>query len=856
MADTWEEDLVGANQVTKTQKQENGWADPSGEYPHTDYHYQPSLNKQATGADVSTMDINGGDPSIDLIDLLGPLPGASTYSDVSVRRTKSGHILTFDDTFGQEHILLKHKDGSGFMLKAAGTMVMTTKKNRVTQIAGTDALLIEGDLKISAQNLEIDATGDLDMRVGGDYNLSVGGEKTEEIKGSSREVIDGSKITKMKGSKSETIVGNDTKIVFGDNNQIIKGSMSFTIGANFDVGATGYSKVTSEQQVAITSPQIDIVGAKGMFELFSGTIGGQNTVMYSKTLYGSSATFSKAITANGVISTSGMTAPAFHGDLNGIATSAVNAGTSNKAVSIGTGGSAVSAGATTATGSMDNFSTQQPDEGAIKSILTGDPRGVKLVSIDKDGEIEKGFKRVKYTVAQVRALLKDAIYQTSDFYKELGELNVISENYFIKIPPAIGRVTNGLKAYLPYNTVGSTNSRNFITGQRGDTTFIPDTTYDPNWIDPEGGVMKINSKTLIGIGIPISTFLAGVGSSTTLNHLDSFEKRQTLARQLMLQTEVVKLCRNNVDRFKNFRLVVVEGVAKNTDESTEGSVLDFRKKGQAITYELYDVNNRNLPSVSYEFAAYIADQLPMYNKITINYDTIQPNPGSLPHEKINTQIIVTMPEMDQDYKIVNGDRAEYKLETVYNDNVQSNSDLVEVLLKGRMDVSSTTKSPHKSGRQYTSADFSPSKYALGIAEKINEIHPSIRDKMASGIQDYLARNFNDLRDMRITEAFRSKARSNKLKAAGTKAAGGGYSWHNYGAAIDIAVYVDGVWDNGSKSIEEYTGRLRRSMERFGISNPISGDSGHFTPSKFGVIVDERLRTKEISLDDYIAEVGI
>ena len=177
--------------------------------------------------------------------------------------------------------------------------------------------------------------------------------------------------------------------------------------------------------------------------------------------------------------------------------------------------------------------------------------------------------------------------------------------------------------------------------------------------------------------------------------------------------------------------------------------------------------------MSYEFSTYLADQLGVFDKITLNYDTVDPNPGSLPHEKINTQIIVTMPEVDQDYDLVNGSKAQYKLETVYNDQIQTNTDLVEVLLKGRESVIGSTTTPHKAGKQYTSADFSPSRFAADIATKINELHPSIRTKMAGGIQDYLATQFNDLRDLRVTEAFRSKARSNKLKAAGIKAASGG-----------------------------------------------------------------------------------
>ena len=239
----------------------------------------------------------------------------------------------------------------------------------------------------------------------------------------------------------------------------------------------------------------------------------------------------------------------------------------------------------------------------------------------------------------------------------------------------------------------------------------------------------------------------------------------------------------------------------------------------------------------------------------MDYDTIEPNPTeNIPSEKINTQIIVTMPKINKDYKIEG--RAGYKLETVWNGSVQSNSDLVEVTLDTVTDIISPVSHTDKGkGIIYTAADFSDSaRFSVILAQKINELKPHIRSQMAKGIIDYLALNKDDLRDVKISEAFRSFSDSNKLKKLNIGAAGGN-SWHNYSCAIDVQIYVDGVWQTGSPtqlgSLEEYTGRMRRSMDKFNMHNDIPGDSGHFYPTQFSQRPPADLRNDVISIDDYI-----
>ena len=69
----------------------------------------------------------------------------------------------------------------------------------------------------------------------------------------------------------------------------------------------------------------------------------------------------------------------------------------------------------------------------------------------------------------------------------------------------------------------------------------------------------------------------------------------------------------------------------------------------------------------------MATNLFAYDKITLGYDKLDPNPGA----GMNGQITVTMPEVDKDYNIIGAAQPLKKLETRFNNQVMSNTDLVQ-----------------------------------------------------------------------------------------------------------------------------------------------------------------------------------
>ena len=118
--------------------------------------------------------------------------------------------------------------------------------------------------------------------------------------------------------------------------------------------------------------------------------------------------------------------------------------------------------------------------------------------------------------------------------------------YLKKIPPSISRSFDGEVNYIPHENIGSkTSNIALIKGSPQVQPILPDSRFNPMAL--EAPIPRsINLKTLLGVGIPLSTFCI----RTTLGHLGTIEERLALARQLLLQAEVIKYKKLS-DQFKS-----------------------------------------------------------------------------------------------------------------------------------------------------------------------------------------------------------------------------------------------------------------------------------------------------------------
>ena len=668
MADAFTE-LENNTNLSQTSKNIDNRGDPQGEYPKPEYQFQSSI-----GYEDHQLSTGGGDPDIDIADIMATTTqNSSDYTEASVKRTKSGHVLIFDDAGGEERIILKHRNGTGIEMRQDGTIIMRAENNVITSVGGSSVFMIEGDLKVSCKNIEVDATGDLDMRVSGDYNLTVGGDKKETITGSVVETISKNKASTVSGNESDIILGTRTNTTLGNNNNIIKGNYDNTVGGDYEMSGKGKALVTSMTNVGISSPDINIAAADLTVIGAGGTIGGENMIYYANNYFGNSATFTAGVTANGVTSSSGITAPTFHGSLKGIASIARSQSYGEAATS---GGTAITDTATGPTGDSDTF---EPTASLLTTYLNYGNYGVQQVLIDEGDYIKDkinigpntGFiAESPLTQKEIRTKLKDPANNTNrEFINTLYAENRISEDYLKKIPPEIGRSYDANINYIPFQGGSETADSVLIQGSPQIQPILPDSRFNPMALDSKKGVFAINLKTLLGTGIPLSTFCIG----TTLGHLATLKERQTLARHLLLQAEVIKYKKLSV-QFKDYQLIVAEGVYKKgaSETLTSGSVPFLAQTGRAIVYEMYDERNISSSEVLFNFATRLAENLFGYDKIIIDYDKIDPDGTTL-----NAQIIVIMPAVDKDYNIIGAALPAMKLETRFNNQVLSNTDLVE-----------------------------------------------------------------------------------------------------------------------------------------------------------------------------------
>ena len=634
---------------------DKGFTDPSGNFPKQDYFYEASTNKAARGDKRNELNIGGG---IDGLSVDLSTQQHSKYPFNNVKETLSGHVVEYDDTPGGERILIKHRSGSGIELRADGSIVMKTENNMIQSVSGSSALIVEGDadMKISG-NLNLTVSGDMNINVGGDMNINAGGNKKETINGSSRELVYGTKGSTVRGSRSDTTTGVVTRSSLSGLNEIVKGDQRLTVDGSAIWGVSGTLKSTSESEMIISSANINM-GADNL-SVFgaSGTIGGAGIVHYGVTFYGTT----------------------FHGDLNGTALKSVTSDVTNSQpypenqTGTASGWTSVNDGTSSASATSDT----------MDSYLNASGHGTQKISVDVDNSLfnlvdrsdaNDGLSERNLTTTETRSVMRDPANQNNDkFIGNAVSSKVISNSYSRTVPSAIGRLSNSTgQIRTPAEPVSNSKlaaATRFKTNKNvASTKFIVNHAYDPNLID-EG--FPITGQINLSKGVKLARFLGGSGDKVTLNHIATREDKLQLARQYMMHANAVSTIINDKGSFSNHRLVVVEGLYKPgpTETPTPDSINDRATKGEAVVYELHNAAGEIDIEKTYDLATWWKDSL-NFDKLILSYDTLSPD------ESLVAQIILIMPEIDSEYKLVNKMYSN-KLQTLYNNSVQGN-ELIEI----------------------------------------------------------------------------------------------------------------------------------------------------------------------------------
>lgn len=195
--------------------------------------------------------------------------------------------------------------------------------------------------------------------------------------------------------------------------------------------------------------------------------------------------------------------------------------------------------------------------------------------------------------------------------------------------------------------------------------YTPDPQYNPD------NQSVINARTRLAPGISMARFLGGYGDKQTMNHVTSKTERLKLAKQYYLQAQVIQVVSEDTSGdFADYRLTVAEGLYRPAPSETldVGSTNYFMANGQAVVYELIDEEGNNAYEKTFDLAVYLKDNVE-FDKMILDYDSYDPS------GELNAQIVVIMPKIRHPWVVTFAN----KVETQFNNYVQSTNELVEIL---------------------------------------------------------------------------------------------------------------------------------------------------------------------------------
>ena len=193
----------------------------------------------------------------------------------------------------------------------------------------------------------------------------------------------------------------------------------------------------------------------------------------------------------------------------------------------------------------------------------------------------------------------------------------------------------------------------------------PDPVYNPM------NQAVITPRTKLAPGVTMARFLGGYGDKQTMNHITEDYQKLSLAKQYYLQAQVIRVVADDVSgQFSDYRLTVAEGLYRPAagEILDIGSINHYMANGQGVVYELIDEDGNNAYEKTFELAVYLKDHIE-FEKLILDYDSYDPT------GELNAQIVIIMPEIRPPWAVT----YKNKIETVFNNYVQSTNELVEIL---------------------------------------------------------------------------------------------------------------------------------------------------------------------------------
>ena len=402
-----------------------GFYDPSGEYPRIDHLDDASTNKAARGQKVNRVYIGGGDKGVDLG--LQPLVG-SQYPKNSVRETEAGHVLEFDDTPGNQRIVILHNSKAGIEIRPDGTVIISSGvEGSKIEIVGNDHKMIverNGDVHYKG-NLNFKVDGDMNLEVGGNLKTKVHGNEISNVDGNFKQTVEKNYTTEIKKNREQYVLGVNTDISLDDKETHIKGNENKAVQGTVDYNMNGTLTLTSKGSIVMTAVDKTNIGAQHVSVVgATGTIGGEGMTMYATT---------------------------FIGDLTGTALGAKYA-----TIAAALGSAPV--------GTYTNQQTVKATSGIMTDYVNNSSLGAKTVTIDAGNilrntinvEEDYGYLTTRrLDSAEARSKLRDNNnLKNSKFRGALVNDKILSPSASMGLPTEIGRIVSKKSASYGETPIG------------------------------------------------------------------------------------------------------------------------------------------------------------------------------------------------------------------------------------------------------------------------------------------------------------------------------------------------------------------------------------------------------------------
>lgn len=203
--------------------------------------------------------------------------GAGKYPYYYTHRTRSGHVITLDDSEDHESITIQHRGGSMLQFMPDGAVYMVSQNGRYSVIFGEDRMEVHGAHELTVHgSATMRVDGDMDTTIMGNHNMTVNGDFNMQAKNFNAQVrgnmefntkntsfktegsteISSHGITDVHGeggiainssSKGVGIKGTEVAIKSSSGDVMIQSAAStdMKMGSTFKIGAGGKMSITA-----------------------------------------------------------------------------------------------------------------------------------------------------------------------------------------------------------------------------------------------------------------------------------------------------------------------------------------------------------------------------------------------------------------------------------------------------------------------------------------------------------------------------------------------------------------------------------------------------------------------------------